>query len=443
MSNDNIFNVWMKREYRTVVRASGVYLYDDQGKSYIDASGGPVLVSLGHGRKDVAQVLGDQAATVSFAYRFDFTNNPLKEATRKLTEASDGYLQKHFFVSGGSEATEVAVKLARVYQVDKGQPSRHKIITRWMSYHGNTMGALAWSGHPFRRKLYEPYLAASPMIPEAYCYRCPYGKTAETCSLECAEALETEIQRQGPDTVAAFMIEPVSGSSLYAAIPRPDYFKRVREICDKYGVLLVFDEVMSGVGRTGKYFAYQHFDVKPDIVALGKALAGGYFPIGSASCSQEVYDVIYNKSAAFVVGYSWVGNPLGASVVSKTLDILKDENLVAECAAKGDYLQKKLKELDHPTIGEVRGMGTMIGVELVKDRKTKEPFPRTLGYAFKVAEETLEQGMFLEGCAGSVNGLAGDGMLFGPPFTSTYEELDQMVDIFHKALAKVEKEQGY
>lgn len=442
MSENNILNVWMKREYRTIERAEGVYLYDDKGQSYLDASGGPVLVSLGHGRKDVAEALKKQAETVAFAYRFDFTNNPLKEATRKLTEASDGHLQKHFFVSGGSEATEVAVKLARVYQIDKGNKDKHKIIARWQSYHGNTMGALSWSGHTFRRKLYEPYLCQTPHIPPAYCYRCPYGKKPESCGLECAEALETEILVQGPESVAAFMMEPLSGSSLYAAFPKAAYFQRVREICDKYDVLLIFDEVMCGVGRTGKYFAYQHFGVKPDIVAMGKALSGGYFPIGSASCSQEVYDVIYNNSAAFVVGYSWVGNPLGASVVSKTLDILKEEQLVKECAEKGDYLQEKLKELDHPTIGEVRGLGTMIGVELVKDKKTKEPFPKSTGYAFKVAEEALNNGMFVEGCAGSDKGQAGDGMLFGPPFTISYAELDEIVDKFDKALTAAEREQG-
>ena len=442
MSENNIFNVWLKREYRTIVKAEGTSLHDDKGNTYLDASGGPILVSLGHGRKDMAEVLRDQAETVAFAYRFDFTNLPLLEATKKLTEASDGHLQKHFFVSGGSEATEVAVKLARVYHLDRGKPDKHKIIARWQSYHGNTMGALAWSGHTYRRRLYEPYLQQTPHIPPAYCFRCPYGKNRDNCSLQCAEALETEIKVQGPDSVAAFIMEPVSGTSLYAAHPPKEYYRRIREICDKYDVLLIFDEVMTGVGRTGKYFAYQHFDIKPDIVAMGKALSGGYFPIGSASCSRDVYDVIYNNSAAFVVGYSWVGNPLGAAVVAKTLDVLKDENLVSESAEKGEYLMKKLAALDHPTIGDVRGLGLMIGVELVKDRETMEPFPKENGFAFKVAEKTLERGMFLEGCAGSVNGQAGDGMMFGPPFTVTYPELDKMVSIFDEALTEVEKEYG-
>ena len=440
----NVLNVFMHRKYESIVRAKGIYLYTEEGREIIDASGGPILCSLGHGIEEMAKTLYDQAKAVAFAYRFDFTSPPLEEAAKKLCKAGGGAFDKVFFVSGGSEATEIAVKLARVYHLDRGNSSKFRVISRWQSYHGNTMGALAWSGHTARRKLYQPYLTQDVHIPPAYCYRCWYNKDPKTCNYECARALEDEIQVQGPETIAAFIAEPVSGMSLCGVNPPDGYFKIIKEICEKYDVLLIMDEVMTGVGRTGKYFAYEHYGIKPDIVAMGKALSGGYFPIGAAACTQRVFDEIASKSGTFAAGYSWVGNPLGAAVTAKTLDYLEEHNLVEQCAKRSAYMFKKLEELySHPTVGDIRGKGLMLGIEFVKDKGTREALAPSLNFNLQLAHESLEQGMFLEAGAGCDRGQRGDMVMFGPPFSVTESEIDKMVDIFEKVLTKVERKAGY
>ena len=440
----NVLNVFMHRKYESIVKAKGIYLYTKEGREIIDASGGPILCSLGHGIEEMAKALYAQAKAVAFAYRFDFTSPPLEEASTKLCEAGNGTFKKVFFVSGGSEATEIAVKLARVYHIDRGNQSKFRVISRWQGYHGNTMGALAWSGHTARRKLYQPYLTQDLHIPPAYCYRCWYNKDPKTCNYECARALEDEIQVQGPESIAAFIAEPVSGMSLCGANPPEKYFQIIKGICEKYDVLLIMDEVMTGVGRTGKYFAYEHYGVTPDIVAMGKALSGGYFPIGAAACTQHVYDEIEKKSGTFAAGYSWVGNPLGAAVTAKALDYLKEHNLVEQCAQRSAYLVKRLETLrSHPTVGDIRGKGLMVGIEFVKDKGTKEPLDPSINFNLQLAHESLEQGMFLEAGAGCDRGQRGDMVMFGPPFTVTEKEIDKIVDIFDSVLTKVEKKAGF
>jgi len=274
----HVFHFFLNRKYVSIARAEGIYLYDDTGKRYIDASGGPILCNLGHGLEEMAEVISEQAKKVSYVHRVDFTNPPLETAAHKLCKASDYAMDKVFFVSGGTEAVEIGVKIARKYHLDNGKPSKTRVISRWQSYHGSTAGALAWTGATGRRSDFLPYLHDFTHIPPAYCYRCWFNKTPETCNFECANALENEILCTGPDNVSVFLAEPVSGMSLCGAVPGKGYFERIREICNKYDVLLMFDEVMTGMGRTGKMFAYEHFDVVPDILALGKGLGGGYFP---------------------------------------------------------------------------------------------------------------------------------------------------------------------
>ena len=350
-NNSHVLNVFMNKSYPSIAKAEGVYLYDDQGRRYIDGSGGPILCNLGHGLEEMAQVLHDQARTVAFVHRLDFTSPPLEEAAAKVCRASDQALAKVFFVSGGSEATEIAVKLARKYHLDGGRPSKFKIISRWQSYHGSTMGALSWTGFTSRRTDFTPYLNDCSHIAPAYCYRCWFGKSPDSCDLECAQALENEIMCQGPETVAAFIAEPVSGMSLCGAVPHPEYFARIRRICDKYEVALILDEVMTGVGRTGRMFAFQHFKITPDIVALGKGLGGGYFPIGAAAVTGRVYEAMASNSGMFGAGYSWSGNPLGCAVVSKTFDYLAEHKLIERCARQGDYLARRLEKLKNPSPG--------------------------------------------------------------------------------------------
>jgi adenosylmethionine-8-amino-7-oxononanoate aminotransferase len=434
----------MHRDYASIVKGEGIYLYDDQGKRYIDSASGPILCSLGHGVEEMAEVLGDQARKVAFAYRMDFTTPVLEEAAAKVCQATGGAMDRVFMVSGGSEATEIAVKLARKYHIDNDQPSKYKIISRWLSYHGMTMGALSWSGMTARRADYDPMLHDSSHIAPAYCYRCWFNQEPETCDLECAQALENEIMCQGPATVAAFIAEPVSGMSLCGAAPREDYFTRIKEICDKYEVLLILDEVMTGFGRTGKWFAYEHFETVPDIIALGKSMGGGYFPVGAAAVTARVADTIAKKSGMFGAGFTWAGNPLAAAVVCKAIDLLKEHQLVEHCAEMGEYLAEKLEALrSHPTVGDIRGKGLMRGIEFVRDQETKQPLDPQLLFWRQLAHEALDRGLFIESSGACDRGQAGDMMMFGPPFIVTKEQIDEMIALFDEVLSAVETRIGF
>jgi len=443
-SKTHVLNVFMNRQYPSIVRAEGIYLYDEDGKRYIDSAGGPILCNLGHGVGEIVDALVEQMREVAFVYRLDFTTPGLEEACTKVCEATGGVMDKVFMVSGGSEATEIAIKLARKYHIDNGNPSKYKVISRWLSYHGMTMGALSWSGMTARRAEYDPMLRDFSHIAPAYCYRCWFKRTPDSCDLECAQALENEILCQGPETVAAFIAEPVSGMSLCGAHPRMDYFRRVREICDRYDVLIILDEVMTGFGRTGKWFGFQQFDVIPDILALGKGMGGGYFPVGAAAVSARVADTIARKSGLFAAGFTWAGNPMAAAVVSRTIDYLKEHHLVERCAEKGDYLAKRLEDLkSHPTVGDIRGMGLMRGIEFVKDKRTKEPLEPGLMFWIQLSQEALSRGLFIEASGGCDRGRAGDMVMFGPPFIVTEEQIDEMVGIFDEVLTAVEKRAGF
>lgn len=436
---DSVLRVDSRRNYRCIVRGEGIYLYDSEGRRYVDASGGPILCNLGHGIQEMADTLADQAKKVAFVYRSDFTTPALDEAAVKICDLT-GFAKKVFLVSGGSEANEIAVKIARRYHLERGESTRYKVISRWLSYHGMTQGALAWSGMPTRRRDYIPMLKDDSHIPPAYCYRCWFGLEPWRCDLQCAMALENEILCQGPETVAAFIAEPVSGMSLCGAHPKPEYFQSVREICDRYGVLLILDEVMTGFGRTGKWFAYEHFGVLPDILTLGKGLGGGYFPVGAVAISQKVATAIEKGSGIFSPGFSWAGNPLGAAVVSRAIDYLKEKKLVERAGEIGQYLGQTLKEQlsSHPTVGDIRGMGLMWGVEFVEDKAKKKPLDPSLKFHQRLAHRALEMGLFIESSGGSDRGRAGDMVMFGPPFVVTREEIEEMVGIFEKALREEE-----
>jgi len=440
-----VFNVFMNREYVSIEKAEGIYLYDDKGNKIIDAAGGPILCNLGHGIDEMADTLRDQAKRASFVYRIDFTTPWQEVAAEKVCEQTGFAMDKVFFVSGGSEATETTVKMARKFHIDNGTPSKYKIISRWMGYHGATMGALSWSGMPGRRADYIPMLCDNHLIAPAYCYRCWFNRKPETCSLDCAEALENEILCQGPENVAAFIVEPVSGTSLCGALPKADYFKRIREICDKYDVLLILDEVMTGFGRTGKWFGYEHFDVVPDIMALGKGLGGGYFPIGAAATTARVADTIARKSGLFGVGFSWAGNPMACAVASKTIDYLKEHQLVAQSRDMGEYLDVKMRALSetHPSIGDVRGIGLMRGIEFVKDRERKETLDPSLHFSIQLTIECLARGLAVQFAMGCDRGWSGDMIFIGPPFIISRTQIDDLIAILDGALSATEKKAGF
>lgn len=434
----------LRETYASVVKGEGIYLYDEDGKRYIDASGGAIVVNIGHGLKELAEVIKDQVEKIAFGYRLFFTSPQFQEVTRKICELTNFEMDKVFLVSGGSEATETGVKLARKYHIDHGSPSKYKVISRWQSYHGGTMGALSWTGFTSRRMDYLPYLKDFAHIPPAYCYRCWFDKNPESCDLECANALEYAINQEGADTVSAFIAEPVVGAALCAGVPREGYFKRIREICDQYDVLLILDEVMTGFGRTGKYFGYEHFDAVPDIVAMGKGLSGGYYPLGGVMCSAKITDMIANRSESFPSGFTYSSNPVGAAVGIKVIDYLKEHNLVDRCDRMGEYLAKRMEDLyEHPTVGDIRGKGLMRGIEFVKNKETKESIDPGLAYNSQIRNEALNLGVTVLSSAGCNNGSSGDGILLGPPFIITEEQIDEIVDILDNVISAVEKHNGF
>lgn len=446
MSKQNrVLNADFFKEYPRIERGKGIYMYTKDGTEIIDGASGPVLVSLGHGIEEIADAMREQAMKLAFAHRDDCVTSVLEKSCDTFYEASDGDLVKTFQVAGGSEANEIAIKLARNYHLVRGNTEKYKVLSRWQSYHGSSMGVLSLSGFTKRRKGYEPYLFEHGHVAPCYCYRCWFDQKPESCSLQCAKALENEILAQGPETVSAFIAEPISGMSLCAAEPHEDYFKEVRRICDKYDVLMIMDEVMTGFGRTGKYFAYKHFGVVPDMVSTGKAVSGGYFPLAAVSITEKVYKELYDNEGDFTPGYSWSGNPLGAAVQVAAYDYLVRNDLVKNCEVMGKYLKEKMIELSkkHPTMGDVRGRGLMIGCELVKDKESKECFDPSVKYAGQMNQEALRQNMIIESSSGCNRGQSGDAIVLSPAFVITKEEVDKIMDRLDLVITNVEKRNGF
>ena len=445
----------MHKSYIPIVRGEGMYLFDDKGNKYIDASSGQILVSLGNGNNEMAEILGKQAAELSFLNREVGTSPILEEAAEKLCKTTGEVFDKAYFSSGGSISIENAIKLARTYHFANGKPSKTKIIGRWLSYHGNTMATLACGGHIRRRTVFQPYLMDCPHIPPAYCYRCWFGKKPEMCNVECAKMLEKEILLQGADFVSTFIMEPISGSSLCCAFPKEEYYKEIRRICDNYDVLLIYDEVMSGMGRTGKWYGYQHTGVSPDILVVAKALTAGYFPSGAVLCKPFIHELIGRTIGIIPFGYSWAGNPLVASMVVKNIEIIKRDNLIENVAKMGIYLKDKLEKLKdtHPSIGDVRGIGLMLGMEFVKDRETKEPIEnphfgnvwdrKTPLFVEKLHKIALERyNLIIKNHTGNFGSSeVGDQLILGPYFRITKSEADEIVSKLGLALTDTEK--GY
>jgi len=442
--NDHILSFVLNKKTPAIVKAEGVYLYDERGNRIIDASGGAIVCSIGHGVQEIADAVATQMKKVAFVFRRAFHTPELEEAATKICETTNWDMDRVFFVSGGSEATETAVKLARKYHIDNGNPGKFRVISRWQSYHGSTMGAASWSGFTSRRADFTPYLKDFVHLPATFCYRCWYGRSPDSCDLECAAALENEILCLGPETVSAYIAEPVSGHSLAAASPPNEHFTRIREICDKYDVLMILDEVMSGVGRTGKWYAYQHHEVVPDIIVLAKGLSAGYFPVGATAVKAGIHDTIAGKSGVFGSGHTYGGNPLAAAVVCRVIDYLKEHNLIGRCAEMGDYLVEKLETLrSHPTVGDIRGKGLQRGVEFVKDKKTKAPLDPQLHFSQQIQDEALLRGVHIESSSGCDRGQAGDTIIFGPPFIITKDQIDEMIDILDQTISVVEKRVGF
>jgi len=357
-----------------------------------------------------------------------------------LSEFAPGDLDYSFFVNSGSEATELAFRVALQYWREKGKPQKTRMISRWTSYHGSTMGALSMTGAVGRRSTYTPVLEHYPVVAPPYCYQCPLEKSYPGCNSFCARELETAILRAGPDNVAGFIAEPFAGSSGAAFYPPPEYFSIVREICDKYDVLMIADEVMTGFGRTGRNFAIEHWGVVPDVIAFGKGVTSGYAPLAGCIISSSIYKTIQEGSGVFALGHTFSGNPLSTAVGLRVVQYLYEHRLVDRSREMGEGLGDKLQRLaaQHPIIGNVRGKGLFWGVEFVRDRSTHEAFPFGANIAGQVVDEAFGQGLMVYPARGAQDGAAGDAIIIAPPLTITETELDELLSLLDSTLARVE-----
>ncbi|MFX3623083.1 MAG: aspartate aminotransferase family protein [Ectobacillus sp.] len=426
---EHLIKPLLEHRYVEVSYGKGAYLYDTSGKRYIDGSSGAITAAIGHGVEEVVQAMIKQARKVAFVYRSQFTNEAAELLAKKLSEISPGDLNWSFFVNSGTEATETAMKIAIQHFQEKGFPGKHKILSRWMSYHGITIGALSMSGHPLRRQRFTALLEDYPSVSPPYCFRCPFRLEYPSCQLACATELETAIERIGAEHIAAFIAEPIVGAAGGAITPVKEYYKIIKEICERHDILLIADEVMTGLGRTGKWFAMEHWEVQPDIVALGKGLTAGYTPMAAVLVSDRVMEPILNGSKSIMAGHTFSANPLSAAVSLAVVEYIEKHNLVQAAKNKGMYLLEKLKDLQKRSslILDVRGKGLLLGVEL----RCVNTF---------LIQAAMKNGLLLYPAVAGPSGKNETALLIAPPLTISYDELNELLVILEKSIGEVEED---
>ena len=425
-----VFRRSLDPDLPVAVEAHGSTIRDASGREYLDAAGGAIVVNVGHGRTSIARVLGEQLGRLAYAHGSTFTSEPLEAYAAEIGPRLPVHDPAIYPVSGGSEAIETALKMARAWHLARDEPDRTVVIARWSSYHGNTLGALDLSGRAPLRRPYEPWLGRFRHVSAAYPYRAGEESAHALASgAELAAELERAIDAEGPGTVAAFVAEPIVGATLAAAVPPDDYWPRIVEVCRRHGVLLIADEVMTGFGRTGTWFGLDHWGVTADILVAAKGATSGYWPFGFAAVSGEIHDAI-TGSGGFVHGFTYSHAPGGAAVAREVLRILDEEGLVEASRAKGERLADLLHErlAPHPHLGEIRGRGLMVGVELVADRETRRAFPRADRVTERVVRAARDAGVLVYSGTGNANGVDGDTILLGPPFVVTDAELERIAD---------------
>ncbi len=427
-----VFYRALDREFPMAVRGEGCWLIDDKGRRYLDACGGAFVANLGHGVPELADAVAAQMRRVAYVNGTAFANPAAEELAQELRSLNPEGLDFAYFLSSGSEAVEAALKLARQHWVESGRPGKHKIIALEPGYHGNTLLALSASARPHYKKTYGPWLVPVTMIPAPYSYRRAPDSPAMT-----AQALEDAILREGADAVAAFIAEPVGGSSTGACVPPGDYHRRVREICDRHQVLFIADEVLCGSGRTGRWTALERFGVAPDIMTLGKGLSGGCVPLSAVVASRKILDPIAKGSGAFKHAQTFSHSPVICAAGLAAVRLIKARKLVDRCAEMGALLHRKLRALaDLPAVGDVRGLGLLAGVEFVADKASKAPFPRARRFAETFTAAALDAGLLVWPNVGQADGENGDLVMLAPPFIVTEAEIDELVARFKTALAR-------
>ena len=436
----HVFPRHSKAAMPVAVRGEGVYIYDADGKAYLDGSGGAAVSCLGHSDPDVTAAVKAQIDTLDFAHTGFLTSQPAEDLADLLIAHAPEGIERVYLVSGGSEAVEAAMKLARQYMIEIGQPDRTKFIARRQSYHGNTLGALGTGGNMWRRAPFDPVMVSASHIAPCYEYR-DRGpdESAEDYGHRVADELEAELLRIGPETVIGFLAEPVVGATLGAVPAVTGYFQRIREICDNYGVLLILDEVMCGMGRTGTLFASEQDGVRPDIVTIAKGLGAGYQPIGAMLCSGEIYRAIENGSGFFQHGHTYLGHPVACAAAQAVVTKLTDGGLTQRAAVIGGYLEKALNDTfgQHPHIGDIRGRGMFRGLEFVADRETKTPFDPDKRVAARLKAKAMENGLICYPMSGTIDGQSGDHVLLAPPFICSEAQIDELVGKLYDSIAAV------
>jgi adenosylmethionine-8-amino-7-oxononanoate aminotransferase len=431
-------------ELPRVVRAKGSYLWDATGKAYIDGSGGPAVYCLGHANEEVNAAVAAQMSDIAHAYRYNFTTDALEELTEIIRAECGGTLREMVYVTSGSEAVESCLKIALQYHTANGQKSRRKFISRQRSWHGNTLGALGLSGFAERTAAYEGAFIPSIKLSPVNAYRPVAGADAASVGAICAAELEAAILREGPETIAAFVFEPVVGAA-GGCVPAPDgYAQLVREICTKYGVLMISDEVMCGAGRTGTWRALAYDGVEPDIMSVAKGLAAGYVPLGAAICTTAVWEVIRAKDGAFGTGHTFTGHTAACAAGVAVQKIIAREGLLARVAANGDRLKGWMADalVGVEAIGDIRGRGHFICAELVADRATKAPFDASRQLHLKVRAQAMENGLICYPVGGNVDGVNGDIVILSPPYNCSDAELAEIVDKCATSIRQVLRAEG-
>ncbi|MFZ0641036.1 MAG: aspartate aminotransferase family protein [Candidatus Acidiferrales bacterium] len=434
-----------RKEYPEAVRGEGCFLFTADNRKILDASGGSAVVSIGHGVASVARAMAEQAGTLAYAHSSQFVTRPAAELAHRLLALappnfrdSDEGPGRVFLTSGGSEAAETALKICRQHYLERGEPARTQFVSRRQSYHGATLGALALSGNVRRRTPFLPLLPDWSHIVPCYCYRCPLDLRYPQCGVACAEDLETQVEAIGGKNIAGFFVEPVSGATLGAVAPPAEYLPRIAKICRRHGILLVADEVMTGMGRTGKNFAVEHWGVEPDIILVGKGVASGYAPLGAVIVTGRVAAAIEKGSGSFLHGFTYNAHPVCAAVGLAVLDYIAEHDLFARVAAKGEELRRALSPLrESPMVGDVRGIGLLLGVEFVRDAATREPFRADMNIASRVYDAALRRGVLTYPVQGCADGARGDHVLLAPPFIISSDEIRFIAANLHEAIDEV------
>jgi len=441
MPTTGLFSRNLKKAFPIAARGEGCWIVDESGRRFLDAAGQAAVVSIGHGVPEIGHAMAEQSAQIAFAHTSQFHSEPAEKLAARLLALAPANFRnggRVYFTCGGSEATETAIKMVRQYHVETGQAERYRVISRRQSYHGSTLGAMTVSGNVARRAPYAPLIPEWGHIAPCFCWHCPFGKTFPECELACAEDLETFVREHQTETAAAFIFEPVVGATLGAAVPPEGYVARIAEICRKHDILLVADEVMTGMGRTGKPFAVQHWGVEPDIILVGKGVASGYVPLGGVLASARVVEAIEGGSGAFMHGFTYQAHPVCTAAGNAVLDYLEAHQLFERVDPAGKNLREALSRLEsHPHVGDIRGIGLLLGVEFVKDKATREPFPKSENIAEKIRQAAMADGVLTYPMQGCVDGHRGDHILLAPPFTISEQECALVAEALTSALRRV------